>query len=55
METKLKGIYFKYDEENKELLIEIDKFYFAVPKRYLFSLSRFLLRIFQRGFYRKKI
>lgn len=55
METKLKNITWKFDEENKELLIERDNVVFAIPKRYLFSLNRFLVRIFQRGFFRKHI
>lgn len=53
METKLKGISFWFDEDSKELIIGRDKVYFAVPKKYLFSLSRFLIRISQKGFYRK--
>ena len=54
MKTELKNITWEFDEENKELLIEKDGVYFAIPKRYLFSLNRFLVRIFQRGFFRKK-
>ena len=53
METKLKDIAWIYDETNKELVIEKDKVQFAIPKRYIFSLMRFLIRISQRGFYRK--
>jgi len=54
METKLKDIAWKFDEEHKELLIVKDGVYFAIPRKYLFSLNRFLVRIFQRGFFRKK-
>jgi len=54
MESRLKHIAWIYDEENRELIIEKDKVQFAVPKRYLFSLARFLIRISQRGFYRRK-
>jgi len=53
METKLKDIAWKFDEEHKELLIVKDGVYFAIPRKYLFSLNRFLVRIFQRGFFRK--
>ena len=55
MRTELKGITWIFDEEHKELVIEKDKVQFAIPKRYLFSLMRFLIRISQRGFYRKHI
>ena len=53
METKLKDIAWKFDEEHKELLIESQGVWFAIPRKYLFSLNRFLIRIFQRGFFRK--
>jgi len=55
METKLKEITFAYDEEKKELwIIDSGGNESIVPKKYLFSLNRFLVRIFQRGFYRKR-
>ena len=50
MKSELKEIKFEFDELNKELIIERDGFRFAIPKRYLFSLNRFLLRIFQKNF-----
>ena len=54
METKLKGIAFTWDEDNKDLLITKDKIFFAIPKRYLGSLQIFINRVYRRGFYRRK-
>jgi hypothetical protein len=53
METKLKNIKFIYDEEVRELLIEKDKVYFAVPKRYMGSLQIFLNRVYRKYFNRR--
>jgi len=54
METRLKHIAFKFDEENRELLIERDGVYLAIPRRNLYSLRSFIARIYNKGFYRRK-
>jgi hypothetical protein len=54
IKTRLKEIDFFWDESNKELLIGRDKVTFAVPKKYLFSLNRFILRIAQKNFKTKR-
>ena len=51
MKTQLKGIEFEW--KDSELLIGQDKVYFAIPKRYIFSLMRFIIRISQKEFRRK--
>jgi len=53
MKTELKEITFEFDPVSKELLITRDGVNFAVQKKYLFSLSRFLIRIYQKKFGRK--
>lgn len=52
MKATLKQITFEW--VNNDLLIIRDGFVFAVPKRYLFSLQRFITRIAQKEFRRKK-
>lgn len=52
MKTELKDIWFKWEDD--ELWIGQSKTYFAVPKKYLFSLQRFITRIAQKEFRRKR-
>jgi len=51
MKTELKDNWFAWNGE--DLLIGQGKIFFAVPKKYLFSLQRFITRIAQKNFGRK--
>jgi hypothetical protein len=50
MKSELKNITFEYDPETDSVTITNATGTFTVPKQYLFSLSRFLLRVFQKNF-----
>ena len=53
--SKLKDIMFLFSTKEKSLLIIVDeRGSISIEKRYLFSLSRFLTRIAQKGFYKRK-
>jgi hypothetical protein len=51
---KLKNLTILWDEVNKQLVFEREKFWFVLHKNELFPTQRALTRVEQRGFYRKK-